>query len=113
MMEPIPPASLLVMWYELARQLALQVRPEFLQDIRSGIKTQLHTVSLGIIREAAAVRVVCIRDSQRSRTAHHLGIIELMLSRIGSGDEKPADRIAQSRTSGAIAAAEVARVLMQ
>jgi hypothetical protein len=45
--------------------------------------------------------------------AENLGIIELIPSRIRTGDEKPAHRVAQSRPPGAIATPKVAGVLMQ
>src|SRR5215472_19053355 len=96
----------------LACELAVQVRPELFEDIRSHVHADLDPELRCNTPNIPAARIVCGRNRGSRGVAKNFGEIELAAAGVGVSSEDFAKRIAQSRPPGANAAAKVARVLM-
>src|SRR5260370_18854839 len=109
------PASVrrsLLLWSAM-EQLALDIRPEFLEDLRDGVDGELLAKLGKVVAWRALVGVVSVRDRHLRRIAKHFRKVEAPPSGIGARHKDSRQRVPGARPFGPMPPPEVARIFAQ
>src|SRR5258708_1918890 len=106
-------ASLFAVLVVASENRAIDVRPEFFEDVEKAVEADLGEPFLsGLGPGAFGSRVIKIGDPRSCPVSDNFGEIEGAASRIGSGNQKTAYRIARALKKPAMSERVVSRILM-
>ena len=98
----------------LLLHLAADIRPELLHANRHRIPTNLGSPDAhGVRHSTVPGGMIGVRDTARNGAALHLGDVEHCVPGIASGNENPADRVAQAMFEAAMAQLVIAGILVE
>src|SRR5580698_6538029 len=95
----------------MMEELALDVRPEFLQHLRDGVGAHLFAELADIRAHTVIVRIISVGDSNPGGISHPFREVETRSSRISARHHDTRKRIPGPGTYGAVAPAKIARIL--
>src|ERR1039457_1249993 len=96
-------------------EFAFHIRPEFLHDLREGVRGAGNPQPFDVVGRGARVRIVGVRYSDGRGIPQPFRVIELLAAVIGAADENTRRRVSRPVQDAAAAAAdpEIARILVE
>src|SRR5579862_4032494 len=96
----------------LSKQLAADVRPEFLHNVEAGVQTELLApLVCGMSQRPVSCGIVKVGNASRNAVPHNLGSIERIPAVVILSDDFAADGITRSLEESTLAFREIAWIL--